>query len=153
MGAARRWNTATIWALLLAIGALATNLVFFLNPPVQSALPWLNLGLTLAALILLGVGLRRAIAHWQDYRGKALSIVFSVFALILTGASLFLFSHARDLPKSAAAPQVGQQLPDFTLEDTSGQQVSLDSLFQFSASDPSTPAPKAVLLIFYRGYW
>lgn len=153
MNAAERWNTATIWALLLAIGALATNFVFFLNPPLQATLPWLGLGSTVAALVLLGVGIRRGIAHWQNYRGKVLSIVFSVFALILAGASLFLFSHARALPSPAAAPQVGQQLPDFMLKATDGQQVSLSSLFQLSPGDSSSPAPKAVLLIFYRGYW
>jgi hypothetical protein len=153
MDAAKRWNTATIWAPLLAIGALATNFVFFLNPPMQATLPWVGLALALAALVLLGVGIRRAIAHWQNYRGRAFSVVFSVLALIFAAASLFIFSHARALPKSAGAPQVGQQLPDFTLEDTNGQQVSLDSLFRSSPGEPSPPAPKTVLLIFYRGYW
>jgi hypothetical protein len=153
MDAAKRWNAAILWALLAAISALATNFVFFLNPPMQATLPWLNLVLTLAALVLLGVGLRRAIAHWQNYRGKALSIVFSVLALIFAGASLFTFSHARALPSATAAPQVREKLPDFTLEDTSGQQVSLDSLFESQVGDAVSPAPKAVLLIFYRGYW
>jgi hypothetical protein len=151
--AARPWNSAIFWALLLAIGALATNFVFFLNPPMQATLPWLNLVVTLAALVSLGVGIRRAIIHWQNYRGRALSIALGVFALILAGASLFISSHARALPNAAAAPQVGQQLPDFTLEDTNGQQVSLESLFQPPPSDPSSPVPKDVLLIFYRGYW
>jgi hypothetical protein len=153
MDAAKRWNTAVLWALLVAICALATNFVFFLRPPMQATLPWINLVLTLAALVLLGVGLRRAIAHWQNYRSKALSIVFSVLALTFAGASLFTFSHARALPSATAAPQVGKKLSDFTLEDTSGQQVSLDSLFQSPTADASSPAPKAVLLIFYRGYW
>lgn len=153
MDAEKRWNTAIIWALLFAIAALSTNFVFFVNPPMQAALPWLNLVLALAALVSLGVGLRRALAHWHNYRGKALSIVLSVFTLIFGGASLFTFSHARALPSSAAAPQVGQRLPDFTLPDTSGQPVSLDSLFQSPPHDASSPLPKAVLLIFYRGYW
>jgi hypothetical protein len=152
MDAAKHWNTAIFWALLLAISALATNFVFFLNPPMQATLPWLNLLLTVAALVLLVVGLRRAIAHWQNYRRRALSIVFSVLALIFAGASLFTFSHARSLPSATAAPQVGEKVSNFTLEDTSGQQVSLDSLFQ-STGDASSAAPKAVLLIFYRGYW
>jgi hypothetical protein len=150
---AKQWNAAVLWALLLAVAALSVNFIFFANPPMQSVLPWLNLVLTLAALVMLGVGVRRTVSLWQNYRGKVLSIVLSVLALIFAGASLFAFSHARALPSSAAAPQVGQQLPDFTLQDTSGKQVSLDSLFQSSPSDPSSTAPKAVLLIFYRGYW
>ena len=151
--AAKPWNTAIISALPLAIGALATNFVFYLTPPWQAALPWLNLVLALAALIVLGVGIRRAVTHWQNYRGKSLSIVTSVLALLFAGASLFSFSHARSLPSATTAPQVGEKLSDFTLEDASGQQVSLDSLFQSPADDASSPAPKAVLLIFYRGYW
>jgi peroxiredoxin len=48
---------------------------------------------------------------------------------------------------------VGQQAIDFTLTDTSGQPVSLDQLFMPAADDPQATTPKAVLLIFYRGYW
>jgi len=150
--AAKRWNAAAIWSLLLAIGALSTNFVFFLNPPLQAVLPWLSLVLALAALLLLLVGLRRAVSRSQIYRGKALSIVLGVLTLLFAGASLYVFAHARALPNSVAAPRVGQQVPDFTLPDTSGQPVSLDSLFQ-SSGDSSSPAPEAVMLIFYRGYW
>jgi hypothetical protein len=68
-----------------------------------------------------------------------------------------VFVSARKLPNSTAAPQVGQQVPEFTLQDTSGKSVSLDQLLA-SSSSGSLPAfqnrtPKAVLLIFYRGYW
>ncbi len=150
---ANRVNSARIWALLLAIGALSTNFVFFVNPPMQAALPWLSLLLAIGSLILLGVGLRRRGNGLHVYRGKALSIVLGVLTLLFAGASLYAFSHARALPNSAAAPQVGEQVPDFTLSDISGQPVSLDSLFQPPLGDPSSPAPNAVLLIFYRGYW
>jgi len=67
--------------------------------------------------------------------------------------ALFLFSYfvvARWLPPSTGAPQVGQKVPEFTLPDSTGRQVSLNELL-------TTPidgkAPKGVLLIFYRGYW
>jgi hypothetical protein len=39
------------------------------------------------------------------------------------------------------------------MPDTSGQSVALDSLFAPASAEPSSAAPKAVLLIFYRGYW
>jgi hypothetical protein len=151
--AAKHWNAATWLALLLAIGALTANFVFFFNPPLQAALPWLSLLLAVAALVVLAIGLRRALFYRQIYRGKVLSIVLAVFIMMFAGASLFVFYHARALPNSTAAPQVGQQLPDFTLADTSGQFVSLDNLFASSRNDPSSPPPKALLLIFYRGYW
>jgi hypothetical protein len=70
---------------------------------------------------------------------------------------------------------VGQKVPDFTLADSNGNKVSLgqllgkaDSSISASATpasannstgqaipagmSPATP-PKAVLLVFYRGYW
>ena len=43
--------------------------------------------------------------------------------------------------------------PDFTLADTSGQAVSMAQLFAPAADDSHVVPPKAVLLIFYRGYW
>jgi len=148
-----RWNSAVWLALLLAMGALAANFAFFVNPPLQAALPWLSLLLAIAALVVLAIGLRRALFHGQVYRGKVSSIVLGVLILMFAGASLFVFYHARALPNSTAAPQVGQQAPDFTLADSSGQFVSLENLFASAPNDPSLPAPKALLLIFYRGYW
>ena len=150
---AKRWNGAVLLALLLAVGALAANFAFFVNPPLQATLPWLSLLLATAALAVLVTGLWRALFQSQIYRGKVLSLVLAVFILMFAGASVFVFYHARALPKSTAAPQAGQQAPDFTLADTGGQLVSLDDLFTSSAGDPSSPAPRAVLLIFYRGYW
>jgi len=55
---------------------------------------------------------------------------------------------------------VGQKVPDFTLADTNGNNVSLDLLLDkpnvpvVEPPDvgPATPT-KAVLLVFYRGYW
>lgn len=150
--AAKRPNRAAWIALLLGIAALSVNFVFFANPPLQAALPWLGLVLGILALIVLVLALRRAFAQAQIYRGKWLSVVFGIFTLLFTGASLFVFYHARELPSSTAAPQVGQKVPDFVLADVNGASVSLDSLLA-SYGDSSSATPKAVLLIFYRGYW
>ncbi len=150
--AAKRRNRAAWIALLLGVAALVVNFVFFANPPLQAALPWLGLVFGMAALVALFVAMWRAFAQPQLYRGKWLSVVLGVFTLLPTGASLFVFFHARALPSSAAAPQVGQRVPDFTLADTNGASVSLDNLLA-SYGDSSSAAPKAVLLIFYRGYW
>jgi hypothetical protein len=150
---AKRWNVAAAWAFLLALAALSVNFIFFVNPPLQAALPWIGAVLAAAALVALAIALWRAIVHSHIYGGKALSIVLAVLTVAVSSANVFIFFHARALPNATGAPQVGQRLPDFTLTDTLGQSVSLDSLFEPQPGDPSPSAPKAVLLIFYRGYW
>ena len=155
----RRKNIAPWAGLLFAIGAVVCNAAFFVNPPLQRTLPWLSLLFAVLALIFLATGLWRAFGQAQVYRGKVLSVVLSVIALLPVGFTGFVFVAARRLPSSTAAPQVGQKVPDFTLPDTSGKLVSLDQLLaavpspNSSASSPEAHVPKAVLLIFYRGYW
>ena len=155
----RRKNVAPWWGLLFAIGAIGCNARIFFESPLQGALPWLSLLFAVLALIFLVTGLRRAFGQAQVYRGKVLSVVLTVIALIPVGLAVFVFVSARRLPSSTAAPQVGQKVPDFTLPDTSGKPVSLDQLLapasssSSSASSSESRAPKAVLLIFYRGYW
>jgi hypothetical protein len=148
-----RWNTVPMWALLLAIVGLLTNVAFFVSVPLQSALPWVSLTLAVVALIVMVTGVRRAIVQSQVYRGKVLSIVLAVVTLTVAGLNIFGFFGARALPGAAAAPQVGQQAPDFTVVDSIGLPTSLDSLFVPAPGAPASDAPKAVLLIFYRGYW
>lgn len=146
----RRRNLAPWWGLLFAIGAIGCNVAFFVSSPLQGALPWLSLSLAVLALIFLVAGLWRALGQPQVYRGRALSVVLSVIAVFAIGLTAFAFVSARKLPSSTSAPQVGQRVPDFSLSDTSGKRVSLDQLL---AAGSGSPAPKALLLIFYRGYW
>ena len=162
-GTERRNNVATWWGLLFAIVALGCNAVFFVGVPFQAATTWLSLLLAAVALVFLVTGLNRAFRHPEVYRGKVLTVVLSVIALLAAGLSALGFVGARKLPGATAAPQVGQRAPDFTLADTSGRPVSLDQLLAnssaLSSGQPpsgeafSSAAPKAVLLIFYRGYW
>jgi hypothetical protein len=153
----RRRNTAPWWGLLFAVGAIGCNVAFFVSPPLQGALPWLSVLFGVLALAFLATGLRRAFGRAHVYRGKVLSVVLTVIALFPLGLTAFAFVKARELPSSTAAPQVGQRIPDFTLSDTSGKPVSLDQLLaaapSASTSQSQASAPKAVLLIFYRGYW
>jgi cytochrome oxidase Cu insertion factor (SCO1/SenC/PrrC family) len=79
-----------------------------------------------------------------------ITVVLTVVALLPVALTAFAFVVSRKLPNTTAAPQVGQKVPDFTLADTSGTPVTLDQLLSASSG---TQAPKAVLLIFYRGYW
>jgi hypothetical protein len=148
-----RNNTAPGWALLLALCALACNAAFFINSPLQRILPWLSLVLAVAAAILLVIGLNRAFSRRDVYRSKPLSVTLSGIALLLAALSALGFVAMRRLPSADAAPQVGQKVPDFTLPDTSGKPVSLDQLLASFPAPAQPRTPKAVLLIFYRGYW
>lgn len=154
-----RSNVATWWGLLFAIVALGCNGVFFLSLPFQGAIPWLSLLFAAVALTYLVMGLRLAIVHPKIYRRRALTVIVTVIAVIPASLSVVGFAATHKLPSATAAPQVGQKVPDFTLADTSGKAVSLDQLLAASSvvspAEPSfeSRAPKAVLLIFYRGYW
>jgi hypothetical protein len=154
-----RNNVVIWWGLVFAIVALGLNGAFFLNLPFQGAIAWLSLLFAVVALTYLGMGLRLAIVYPKTYRRRALSVVVTAIAMIPAGLSVVGFVVTRKLPSATAAPQVGQKVPDFTLADTSGKPVSLDQLLaassEVSPAEPSfgSRAPKAVLLIFYRGYW
>ena len=145
----RNWP---LWAgVLLIVAGLFSNALFFVSFPGQQFAPWLNLALFVVPVILFIVGLRRALAQPQVYRGKIAGWIFTVISVLLLACTVFLFYISRALPAaSAASPQVGQKAPEFALADTNGQTVSLTQLL---AGSNSAARPKAVLLVFYRGYW
>ena len=164
----RRRNGAPWLALLLAVVAVLSNAGFFVSIPGQGALVWLGVGLAVAALVCAVVGVARAFGKPQVYGGKVSSPVLGAVTLLLCGFLGFAFVTARSLPASGGAPHVGQKAPDFTLADSSGARVSLDQLLgktpgavvNASASSNPNPGaagsskpPKAVLLVFYRGWW
>lgn len=147
-----RIGRAALWwgIVITVIGALSNGL-YFLYLPGQAAFPWINLVVPIAGLLIVIAGVWRAFADPERYGGKWLGVVFAVICLVLAGGSTFGFLHARDLPKSAGAPRVGQKAPDFALVKSNGETVSLAQLL--SGSGQRSEPPKAVLLIFYRGYW
>ena len=138
--------------LLTLVGGFSFFFVFVWIPATRD-FPWANLLIFLVAVVLLVVGIRRGFA--SDRRRPTMSkIVTSLVALFsFAFIALFIFSvfvFSRWLPSSKGAPQLGQKAPEFTLQDQTGKQVSLNELL-------STPVngspPKSVLLVFYRGYW
>jgi len=156
----RQRNWAPWFGLLLALVAILSNAGFFLGLPGQRAIPWLSVALAIAALVCAAVGIMRAFRQPQVYRGKVSSAVLGVLSLLICGLVAIAAVTSRALPTAAGAPQVGQKVPDFTLADTNGNNVSLDLLLDkpnvpvVEPPDvgPATPT-KAVLLVFYRGYW
>ncbi|HEU4415819.1 MAG TPA: hypothetical protein VFT65_13615 [Candidatus Angelobacter sp.] len=145
----RQSNRAPWAAFFLALAAMLSNVAFFVAFPGQRFVPWIGVGLVVASLLWVALGIKRAFLQPQLFGGKKSSSILGVLALAICAFTMFAFIHARELPASAGAPQVGQKAPDFTLADTSGNSVSLAQLLGQAGS----PAPRAVLLIFYRGDW
>lgn len=149
----RRFNWPLWVGVLLTVFAAFSYPFIFIWYPVTRDFPWVNLLLFAAAIVFLFLGVRRGFARDRAHptRSKILTSLVGGFSVLII--ALFLFSYfvfARWLPPSKGAPQVGQKVPEFTLPDSNGRQVSLNELL-------TTPiegkAPKGVLLIFYRGYW
>jgi hypothetical protein len=140
----RNWNWL-VWAGFgVALCATFSYIPLFVPFPITRDFPWVNLLLFLAAGCLLAAGLYRAYAQPDQYRGKVSGAVLGVLSLAIFAFFIFLVFYFVRLPPRETALRVGQQAPDFTLPDVEGRMVSLSQLRQ---------TKRAVLLIFYRGYW
>jgi hypothetical protein len=136
---------------VLIVVAVLSNALFFVKIPGQHLLPWLNLLLFALPMVVVVAGLRRAVAQPKVYRGRTAGWLLMGLSGVLFAFSVFALYVSRNIPDASAAPQVGQKAPDFTLPDSSGKPVALHDLLA-SATANGAP-PKAVLLVFYRGYW
>jgi hypothetical protein len=140
----RKWNWPIWVGFVVAVGGLFSY-EFFAQFPITRDFPWANLLLFAIGAALLMVGLFRALGRSQLYRGK-------IFGSILTAIALFVFAFfsyeifyvLRQVPLSAQAPHVGEKAPDVTLLDQNEKSVALADLLTGS---------RAVVLIFYRGFW
>jgi hypothetical protein len=141
----RSWNS-WIWAgFTVTLVAAISYVPIFVRFPATRDVPWVNLLLFLLGGWLLTAGLKRAYGDSERYGGKVSGAVLGVLALALLG--LFCwgnFVFARHVPSSSKAPQAGYPAPDFSLPDSNGKLATLSQL---------RLANRAVLLIFYRGYW
>ena len=141
----RSWNSL-IWAGFgFTLVAAISYVPIFVRYPVTRDVPWVNLLLFLLGGWLLAAGIKRAYGESERYGGKVSGAVLGVLALALFG--LFCwgnFIFARRLPSASGATQQGQTAPDFTLPDVTGKPVTLSELRKTN---------RAILLIFYRGYW
>jgi hypothetical protein len=140
----RKWNWP-IWAgFLVAVGGLVSY-TFFARFPITRDFPWANLLLFGIGGALLIVGLFHAFGRPQLYRGKIFGSIFTAIALFLFAFfSYEIFYVLHQVPLSSQAPRVGEKAPEFTLVDPNGKPVALADLLSGS---------KAVVLIFYRGFW
>jgi len=141
-----------IWAgFLLSLFAVLSYGFLFVRWPITREFPWANLILFAIAFVLLFFGLRRAFKPDKRIVAKIFSSLAAAFGVLLLAGLLFLiYVMGSWLPRSAAAPQVGQKAPAFTLTDSNDKTVTLAQLL----TEPiDNKPPKGVLLIFYRGYW
>jgi ABC-type transport system involved in cytochrome c biogenesis permease subunit len=129
----------------MALLAAYSYLFLFIRFAVTRDFPWANLLLFLIAGGLLAVGLYRAFAQPDKYRGRVSGTILAALSLGILGLFCYgVFWGARHLPPGENALRVGQPAPDFGLADVDGRTVSLSQLRE---------GKRAVLLIFYRGYW
>jgi hypothetical protein len=143
----RKWNWP-IWVGFVFIVVGLFSYGFFVRFPTTRDFPWANFLLFGIGAAFLIVGLFRAFGRPQVYRGKIFGLIFAAIAvLVVTFFSYAVFYALRQVPASAGAPRVGQKAPDFLLLDQNGKPVGLGDLL----SGPE--GPKAVALIFYRGFW
>jgi hypothetical protein len=148
--ATEKRSRRALWlGLLFTVLGPLSNGFYFLSLPAK-AVVWITLLLPIVGLVLLLIGVRRAFQS-NVYRGKVWGSIAVALSVLVLAASVGFFFLARHLPRpSAGAPQVGQRVPGFTLPDSEGRPVSLSQLL--AGTNTSAP-PKAVLLVFYRGYW
>jgi len=149
----RRLNWPLWTGFLVTLAAFLSYFFVFVLFPFTRDFPWANLVLFAVAGVLLFMGLRRGFASDRPHptRSKIVASIVSLLSVAVFAMFIFvIFVVGTSLPASKDAPQVGQRVPDFSLPDTTGKQVSLNELL-------TTPingnAPKGVLLVFYRGYW
>jgi hypothetical protein len=152
----RSWNWR-IWVGFLAVlAAFVSYPLIFYRYPITRNFPWVNWLLFFAAAWLLCAGVQRARREVTKYRGKIAGIVLVVLSAAL--AALFAFGTiyaTRLLPASKDAPRVGAKAPEFSLTDTSGKTITLAELLSepMPEKEAAGAKPRAVALIFYRGYW
>jgi hypothetical protein len=141
----RKWNWR-IWAGFgTALLAVFSYIPVFSRFPITRDFPWANFLLFLAAGLLLASGLYRAFARPDQYRGKISGVALGGLSLAMFALFAWATLYAvRQIPPGSNALGVGRQAPDFRLADSNGKSVTLEQLRQ---------GKRAVLLIFYRGYW
>jgi len=141
----RHWNSP-IWAgFAIVIVALVSYIPIFVRFPVTRDVPWANYLLYLLGGGLLAVGVRRAFQAPEQYRGKISGSILAVLSVLLLGFFVVSILYlAKQIPSAERALRPGQPAPPFVLQDITGRQVASSELLK---------GHRAVVLVFYRGYW
>lgn len=121
-------------SVVVAAGAIAAYVLLFRVAAVRNHPEGYVVGFAVA-VVLAALALARS-RRWYVW------LALGVSTLLLLGGSWFNFVAAR-VPTTPTALRVGEPAPDFTLSDATGRPVSLADY----------RGKKAVVLVFYRGYW
>jgi hypothetical protein len=141
----KKRRTWSVWVGFLFVLAGFLSYPFFARFPITRDFPWANLLLFCLGGILLLAGLVRAFGRPHLYRGKIFGSIFAALSLCLFAVFAYgVFYQLRQVPASSGAPHVGQKAPEFTLPDQNDKPTALADLVS---------GAKAVVLIFYRGFW
>jgi hypothetical protein len=143
----KRSRNPLIWIGFAVLAAGLFSYPFLFGIPALRDFPWVSVACLLVGVPLLTIGLVRAWREPHRYRGRVSGTILAVLGVALTG--LFVdatFVGARRVPASKGAPQAGSRAPDFTLPDQDGNPVTLSRVL-------ADAKPRAVVLVFYRGFW
>jgi hypothetical protein len=141
----RHFNFAIWIGFLIVVGSIISYIPIFTVYASTRDVPWANYILFLVGGALLAVGLQRAFRDPERYRGKVSGSILGALSLLFAGLFVaFILYGGRQIPASENALRRGQPAPAFTLADTAGKLVSSSELLKNH---------RALLLIFYRGYW
>jgi AhpC/TSA family len=143
----KRSRNALIWIGFAILVAGLFSYPFLFGIPALRDFPWVSIAAILVAVPVFGVGFVRAWRKPDQYRGRVAGTILAVLAIALIGVFVdATFVGARRVPASKGAPQVGSRAPDFTLPDQDGNPVTLSKVL-------ADAKPRAVVLVFYRGFW
>jgi hypothetical protein len=123
-----------VLSVLVAVGGVAAYVLLLRFELVRNH-PEGYVAAAALATVLAGLAWHRS-RRWPSWA----ALVFSTLVLLLTG--WFNFVGAR-VPDTPVAVRVGEPAPEFTLPDALGRPVALADY----------RGQKAVVLVFYRGYW
>jgi hypothetical protein len=141
----RRWNIPIWTGFGFVIAAVVSYIPLFVPFPVTRDVPWVNYLLFLAGGFLLAVGITRAFRDPEHHRGKISGSILAGLSVVLFGLFVFGMAYAtKQIPSSESALRPGSIAPPFTLVDAAGRQVTSSDLLK---------SHRALVLVFYRGYW
>lgn len=141
--AAPRTRNWPAWlAPLVALFGLLSYFLLFARWPILRDLPWLNLLILAGAVVLGGMGLRRA----RSTLGRVASGLGLAFSLaLLTLLCWYAFYWSYQLPDPRLVVGEGTEIPAITLTSWNGEAVDLAEVASGAKGD--------LILVFYRGYW